>query len=132
MIKLRNAPLSILIAAALIAVGAVFNFAIGLLLALAPELLAGIAEPTTSSGEPTQLLIVAGIACIAFGFVFVWILKELFNKSQIALVMIYALSLINMLFGLFRIPLGLLTISLNLLVIYLVRSRTAKAWFGSK
>lgn len=61
MIKLRNAPLSILIAAALIAVGAVFNFAIGLLLALAPELLAGIAEPTTSSGEPTQLLIVAGM-----------------------------------------------------------------------
>jgi hypothetical protein len=129
--KLRNAPTSILIAASLIAIGAVFNFVLGLLLSLAPQLLEGIDVPATPSGAPSQLLLISGIACIAFGFVFVWILKELFNKSQFAIVMIYTLSIINMLFGLFRMPLGLLTISLNLLVILLIRSNSAKQWLSS-
>jgi len=129
--KLRNAPTSILIAASIIAIGAVFNFVIGLLLSLAPQVLEGIDVPATPSGAPSQLLLISGIACIAFGFVFAWILKELFNKSQIAIVMIYTLSIINMLFGLFRMPLGLLTISLNLLVILLIRSFSAKQWLSS-
>jgi hypothetical protein len=129
--KLRNAPTSILIAASIIAIGAVFNFVIGLLLSLAPQVLEGIDVPATPSGAPSQLLLISGIACIAFGFVIAWILKELFNKSQFAIVMIYTLSIINMLFGLFRMPLGLLTISLNLLIILLIRSFSAKQWLSS-
>lgn len=131
MSKLRNTPPTILVAAVLIAVGAMFNFALGLIFSLTPEILAGIEEPTTTSGAPTQLLIVAGVACIAFGFVFVWILRELFNKSQFVLVMIYALSIINILFGFFRMPVGLMTIFLNLLVIFLIRSNSAKQWLSS-
>ena len=129
--KLRNAPMSILVATFLISAGAIFNFVIGLILALAPQLLEGIDTPTTPSGTPTELLVIAGIACIAFGFVFVWIIKELFNKSQSAIVMIYTVSIINILFGLFRMPLGLLTIALNLLVILLVISNSAKQWLSS-
>jgi hypothetical protein len=129
-IKTRNAPITILIAAVFIAVGAMFNIVIGLVLSLAPQLLEGIEVPTTPSGTPTQLLVIAGVACIAFGFVFVWILKELFNKSQFALVMIYTLSIINILFGLFRMPLGVVTIGLNLLVIFLIRSTSAKQWLS--
>lgn len=131
MSKLRNTPPTILVAAVLIAVGAMFNFALGLIFSLTPEILAGIEEPTTTSGAPTQLLIVAGVACIAFGFVFVWIFRELFNKSQFVLVMIYALSIINILFGFFRMPVGLITIFLNLLVIFLIRSNSAKQWLSS-
>ncbi len=131
MSKLRNTPPTILVAAVLIAVGAMFNFALGLIFSLTPEILAGIEEPTTTSGAPTPLLIVAGVACIAFGFVFVWILRELFNKSQFVLVMIYALSIINILFGFFRMPVGLITIFLNLLVIFLIRSNSAKQWLSS-
>jgi hypothetical protein len=123
--------MSILVATFLISAGAIFNFVIGLILALAPQLLEGIDTPTTPSGTPTELLVIAGIACIAFGFVFVWIIKELFNKSQSAIVMIYTVSIINILFGLFRMPLGLLTIALNLLVILLVISNSAKQWLSS-
>jgi undecaprenyl pyrophosphate phosphatase UppP len=129
--KMRNAPMSIWIATFLVFVAAVFNFVIGLLLALAPQLLEGIDESTTPDGAPSQLVLIAGIACIAFGFVFVWTIKEILNKSQFAIVMIYTLSIINILFGLFRMPLGLVTISLNLLVIYLIRSNSAKQWLSS-
>jgi undecaprenyl pyrophosphate phosphatase UppP len=123
--------MSIWIAAFLVFVAAVFNFVIGLLLALAPQLLEGIDESTTPDGAPSQLVLIAGIACIAFGFVFVWTIKEILNKSQFAIVMIYTLSIINILFGLFRMPLGLVTISLNLLVVYLIRSNSAKQWLSS-
>jgi hypothetical protein len=129
--KLRNAPVSILIAASIIAIGAMFNFVIGLVLSLAPQALEAVGALTTPDGAPTQLLLVSGVACIAFGFVFVWVLKELFNKSPFAIVMIYTLSIINILFGLFRLPLGFATISLNLFVIFLVRSHSAKQWLGS-
>ena len=118
-------------AAALIAVGAIFNFAIGLVLALAPQLLEGIDAPTAPSGAPNELLVIAGVACIAFGFVFVWVLKEFLNKSAFAIVMIYTLSIINILFGVFRMPLGLVTITMNLLVIFLVRSKSAKQWLSA-
>jgi len=129
--KLRNAPISILFAATLIAIGAIFNFVIGLVLSLAPQLLHGIEVPTTPNGATTQLLVITGVACIAFGFVFIWILRELFNKSQFALVMIYTISIINILFGLFRMPLGVVTIGLNLLVMFLIRSNSAKQWLSS-
>lgn len=129
--NLRNAPASILIAAVLVAIGAIFNFVIGLLLSLAPEYLEGIEVPTTPSGAPTQLLLITGIACIAFGFVFLWIIKELFNKSPFAIVMIYTISVINILFGLFRLPFGLLTISLNLIVVFMIRSNSAREWLNS-
>lgn len=129
--NLRNAPASILIAAVLVAIGAIFNFVIGLLLSLAPQYLEGIEVPTTPSGAPTQLLLITGIACIAFGFVFLWIIKELFNKSPFAIVMIYTISVINILFGLFRLPFGLLTISLNLIVVFLIRSNSAREWLNS-
>ena len=131
MTNLRNAPASILVAAALVAVGAIFNFVMGLLLSLAPQFLEGIEVPTTPSGAPTQVLLITGIACIAFGFVFLWIIKELFNKSQFAVVMIYTISAINILFGLFRLPFGLLTISLNLIVVFMIRTGPARAWLNS-
>ena len=129
--NLRNAPASILIAAVLVAIGAIFNFVIGLLLSLAPQLLEGIEVPRTPSGAPTQLLLVTGIACIAFGFVFLWVIKELLNKSPFAIVMIYTISVINILFGLFRLPFGLLTISVNLIVVFMIRSNSARAWLNS-
>jgi hypothetical protein len=129
--KLRNAPPSIIATMMIIAVGAGFQFVMGLLLALAPEVLKGIEHPITTSGTPSKLILVAGVACIAFGFVFVWTIKELANKSSLAIVLIYTISVINILFGLFRFPLGLVNISVNLLVISLIRSKSAKQWLSS-
>ena len=129
--KTRNAPASILVTGLLIGLGAVFNFAMGLIFSLAPEDLKAIAVPRTPSGSPPQLLIIAGVACIAFGFVYLWVFKEFFNKSPIAIVLIYTIAAINILFGIFRWPVGLLLIAINLLVIFLVRSNSAKKWLGS-
>lgn len=131
MFNLRNAPIPILIAGILIAAGGGFNIVMGLLLSLAPQKLIGIEVTSNAIGAPSQLLLVAGVACLAFGFVFLWVLRELFNKSNSSIVMIYTISIVNILFGLFRLPFGFLTISVNLLVIYLVHTKSAKQWLSS-
>jgi hypothetical protein len=129
--KLRNAPKSILIATVLIALGATFNFVVGLLLSLDPESFQGIDSPTTPEGAPSQLILLSGVACVAVGFVYIWVIKELLDGSQFAIVMIYTLAAINILFGLFRMPLGFLTISLNLIALFMVRTKSAKQWLNS-
>lgn len=131
MLNLRNAPKSIIGVMLVIAVGAVFNFVMGLLLALAPEVLKGIEQPAMASGAPSKLILVSGVACIAIGFVFIWVVKELANKSPLAVVMIYTLSVINILFGMFRLPVGFLNITVNLFVLLLIRSKGAKQWLKS-
>ena len=116
---------------AFLAVGAGFNFVMGLLLALAPEVLKGIEQPATASGAPSKLILVSGVACIAIGFVFIWVIRELANKSPLAIVMIYTLSVIAFLFGMFRLPIGFLNIAVILLILFLIRSKSAKQWLGS-
>lgn len=128
---MHNAPASIIAALILIAAGAMFNFVMGLILSLAPEIFPGIEAPTVASGAPSQLILISGVACIAFGFVCAWVVRELINRSPLILVVVYTLSGINVLFGLFRLPLGFLTISINLTIIFLVRSKSAKQWLSS-
>jgi hypothetical protein len=131
MLNLRNAPKSIIASMALIALGAAVNFVMGLVLALAPEILKGIEQPNTAIGAPSKLILISGVACIAIGFVFSWIVKEIANKSALAIVMIYTLSVINILFGIFRLPIGFLNIAINLLLLVLIRSKSAKRWLTS-
>jgi uncharacterized protein YjeT (DUF2065 family) len=129
--KPRNPPASILVVAVLMALGAIFNFLLGLVFSLAPQLLKAIKVTKTASGAPPQLLIVTGIACIAFGFVFLWVFKELFNKSQFAIVMIYTISAINIIFGIFRWPFGMIFVTANLMIMLLIRSASARKWLNS-
>jgi uncharacterized protein YjeT (DUF2065 family) len=129
--KTRKTPASILVIAVLMAFGAVFNFTLGLVISLAPELLKAVKVTKTASGAPPQLLIITGIACIAFGFVFLWVFKEIFNKSQFAIVMIYTIPSINIIFSIFRWPFGLIFVAVNLLILLLIRSPSARQWLSS-
>ena len=128
---MRNAPKSILVTTIMIAIGALFNFSLGLLLSLNPETFPGIEVATTPEGSPIQLILISGIACIAVGFTYIWVLKEMLNRSPFVLVVIYTLSAINILFGLFRLPLGFVTITLNLITVYVIRTRSAKEWLNT-
>jgi hypothetical protein len=126
--KLRNAPASIIGIVALGVLAAGFNFLMGLFLALSPETFVGIDQPDLASGAPSRLVLVAGVACIAYGFVYVWGVNELIKKSDFAYILFYTLSSINILIGLFRLPLGLVTIFLNLLAILLMRAKSSRQW----
>ena len=110
------------------AVASTFYFAIGVVLVLNPKFdaIGGHSDAALSTPSPFELI--AGICCITMGFVYIWIVRGLLAKSQIAYVLIQIIVTINILFSLFRLPLGLITLAMNLAVLYFLRTKSAKSW----
>ena len=115
-------PLSISLTAFFVVIAAVANFLLGIILVLAIKPLEFNLESGSGFSKPSQVELVAGISCIIMGFVYIWVIRELLTRSQVAY------TLINILFSLFRFPLGLIPLALNLTAIFLIRSKSAKSW----
>jgi hypothetical protein len=121
-------PLSISLTAFFVVIAAVANFLLGIILVLAIKPLEFNLESGSGFSKPSQVELVAGISCIIMGFVYIWVIRELLTRSQVAYTLISTVATINILFSLFRFPLGLLTLALNLTAIFLIRSKSAKSW----
>lgn len=121
-------PLSISLTALFVVIAAVANFLLGIILVLAIKPLEFDLESGSGFSKPSQVELVAGISCIIMGFVYIWVIRELLTRSQVAYTLISTVATINILFSLFRFPLGLLTLALNLTAIFLIRSKSAKSW----
>jgi hypothetical protein len=121
-------PLSISLTAFFVVIAAVANFLLGIILVLAIKPLEFDLESGSGFSKPTQVELVAGISCIIMGFVYIWVIRELLTRSQVAYTLISTVATINILFSLFRFPLGLLTLALNLTALFLIRSKSAKSW----
>jgi len=121
-------PLSISLTAFFVVIAAVANFLLGIILVLAIKPLEFDLESGSGFSKPSQVELVAGISCIILGFVYIWVIRELLTRSQVAYTLISTVATINILFSLFRFPLGLLTLALNLTAIFLIRSKSAKSW----
>ena len=128
----RTRPLPITGIAVMSAVASTFYFAIGVVLVLNPKFdaIGGNSEAALSTPSPFELI--AGISCITMGFVYIWIVRGLLAKSQIAYVLIQIIVTINILFSLFRLPLGLITLAMNLAVLYFLRKKSAKSWLSGE
>jgi len=121
-------PLSISLTAFFVVIAAVANFLLGIILVLAIKPLEFDLESGSGFSKPSQVELVAGISCKIMGFVYIWVIRELLTRSQVAYTLISTVATINILFSLFRFPLGLLTLALNLTAIFLIRSKSAKSW----
>jgi hypothetical protein len=121
-------PLSISLTAFFVVIAAVANFLLGIILVLAIKPLEFDLESGSGFSKPSQVELVAGISCIIMGFVYIWVIRELLTRSQVAYTLISTVATINILFSLFRFPLGLLTLALNLTALFLIRSKSAKSW----
>ena len=121
-------PLSISLTAFFVVIAAVANFLLGIILVLAIKPLEFDLESGSGFSKPSHVELVAGISCIIMGFVYIWVIRELLTRSQVAYTLISTVATINILFSLFRFPLGLLTLALNLTAIFLIRSKSAKSW----
>ena len=121
-------PLSISLTAFFVVIAAVANFLLGIILVLAIKPLEFNLESGSGFSKPSQVELVAGISCIIMGFVYIWVIRELLTRSQVAYTLISTVATINILFSLFRFPLGLIQLALNLTAIFLIRSKSAKSW----
>jgi hypothetical protein len=117
---------------ALIWIAAVFNAIIGIWLMLAPF----GQNPTITDiqGNQQELpgfwLFMNGALSLLLGFMYVWLARMASIGAASAQVIIQALAVINIIFGLFRLPYGWLGLVLNVLILIIASGASAKAWFS--
>lgn len=115
----------------LIWIAAIINIALGVWMLLAwignnPVLTDATGNSITI---PTFYLIINGLLSLLLGVMYVWLAKLTGIGSQQAHVIIQALAVINIIFGFFRLPYGWSAIIINALILVLVSTAGAKAWF---
>jgi hypothetical protein len=124
-------PASVTVVAVLIIAAAVSNLILGFALFFSSfgdnPTLTDIAGQTHTI--PTFYLIINAILSVIMGLIYFWLARITLVGSATALGLITILAIINIVFGLFRLPYGWIPLALNLLVLILVSSKSARSWF---
>lgn len=121
-------PVVISVLRLLVGLASAVYISIGIVSAFAPQLYRNNSGITSGNQIPSELELVAAIACLFYGLVGIWSLQELRQKSQTALLLVQTLAILNIIFGFFRFPLGLIFVLANVLALVLTRSKSAKNW----
>jgi hypothetical protein len=112
----------------LVGLGGATFILLGLVTAFAPQLYRDSSGFTSGNQIPSVLELAGAIACLFYGLVWIGSLQALRQKSQTALLLIQCLGALNIIFSLFRFPLGLFLVLFNVLALILATSNTAKSW----
>lgn len=124
-------PASVLFIAFLVAISGFFDLVFGIWMLLAPW----VDQPTITDhvgkelSIPTYWFVINGLLSIVLGLMYFWLTNKTLAGSQTAYVLINFLAMINIFFGLFRLPYGWGVIALSALALILVNTNNAKAWF---
>ncbi len=125
-------PASVLFIAILVAISGFFDLIFGIWMVLAPW----VDQPTLTdhlgkelAGPPTFWFVVNGLLSIVLGLMYFWLTKMTLVGSQTAYVLVNFLAILNIFFGLFRLPYGWGVMLLSILVLVLANTNNAKAWF---
>lgn len=79
---------------------------------------------------PGYLLVISGLLTLILGLLYFW-LAGLVNKgSRTGQVVVSVLAVLNIVFGLFALPQGWFSIIINILILILINSGSAKEWFS--
>jgi uncharacterized protein YacL len=105
---------------------------IGVVSAFAPQLFRNNLLTTSVDQIPSQLELVAAISCLILGLVGIWLIQELRNGSQTALLLVQTLATINIIFSFFRLPFGLFFMVFNVVALRLTRTATVKKWVSQQ
>ena len=124
-------PFGVTLVMIVIAIAAVFNVVLGVFMILAPiGENPSIVDPF---GTEHQIgggwLIFNGIITLILGLLYFWLIKMTAIGSATAQVIIQMLSVINIVFAIFNLPLGWYTILLSVIILLLVSSARATMWF---
>ncbi len=124
-------PFGVTLVAVLIGVSALANIVLGIFMMLAPlgtgPTVTDLAGATAEI--PGYYLFVNGLLSVVLGLMYVWLTRMTLVGSQTAYVLINFLSILNIFFGLFRLPFGWGLMLLSALALVIVNTSSAKAWF---
>jgi hypothetical protein len=126
-----NRPVGVSIVVVLIVLSAVFDLIVGTWLMIAafgsaPDLTDHLGNAIEVSGF---YLFINGALSVILGLMYFWLTKMTLIGSATARTIITMLAAINLFFGLFRLPFGWGIILISLLIIIMVNTKSAKAYF---
>jgi hypothetical protein len=126
-----NRPIGVSLVIVLIVLSAVFDLIIGTWLMIAAF---GSAPTLTDHlGNSIQVsgfyLFINGALSVILGLMYFWLTKMTLIGSATARTIIIMLAAINLFFGLFRLPYGWGIIAVSLVIILMVNTKSAKAYF---
>ena len=124
-------PFGVTLVAALVLLSAVFNIVFGVWMMLAPFIDSpGLTDLTGNTQQlPVFYLVLNGLLSVVLGLMYFWLTKLTMVGSGTAYVLINFLSILNIFFGLFRLPYGWGIILLSALSLLLVNTSKARTWF---
>ena len=128
-----NRPVGVSIVVVLIVLSAVFDLILGTWLVIA----AFTSSPTLTDHlgntieVPGFYLFINGLLSVVLGLMYFWLAKMTLIGSATAHMLIVVLSAINMFYGLFRLPYGWGIILVSLLIIVMVNTKSAKAYWSA-
>ncbi|MBU6148060.1 MAG: hypothetical protein KGP10_07810 [Actinomycetales bacterium] len=78
------------------------------------------------------LIFLNGLLSLVLGIMFIWLASLTFAGSVVAYELINLLAIINLIFGLFRLPYGWGAIALSILVLLLVNLRSSQQFLSKQ
>lgn len=124
-------PIGVLIVAVLTVIAALWNLTIGFI-----ALISSFGDNPTMDDVygithtiPTFTLIMYGAMSIFLGLIYFWLTKMTLIGSATAHTIISMFMVINIVFGFFRLPYGWFAIFISLVILLMVNTKSATAWF---
>lgn len=126
-----NRPVGVSIVVVLIVLSAVFDLIVGTWLMIAafgsaPGLTDHLGNAIEVSGF---YLFINGALSVILGLMYFWLTKMTLIGSATARTIIIMLAAINLFFGLFRLPFGWGIILVSIIIMVMVNTKSAKAYF---
>jgi len=134
MTTLTKRPVPITGVAIIIAISGIFDIVVGARIAFSP---AGTNRAFSRIiGENTILpdwyLLINGALALLLGVMYLWLVRLIINRAQIAQILIQTLAIVNIVFGLTNLPLGWVAIGTNAANLILISTASAKKWLTSR
>ena len=111
---------------ALTGFGAATDFGLGIWLIMDPS------NSALGKGEslPQWYVLFSGLLCLVMSLVYIWIITQILKHASSTQILVQVISVINISFALFRMPFGLVAITINVLALAIVSSSSSKNWFS--
>lgn len=120
-------PTGATVLATIVAAGAVFYFSLGLWLAFFDVPAIETNDPSLAA-LPAWVPLVNGLLSLTLGLFYLILLRMVLGRTNSAFPMVQAIAFVNLAFGLFRLPAGVIAIAVSVLIFAVSNNAATKQW----
>jgi hypothetical protein len=120
-------PAGAIVLAVIVTAGAVFYFCLGLWLAFFDVPTVHNSDPSLAE-LPDWVPLVNGLLSLTLGLLYLILLRMVLGRTNSAFPMVQAIAFVNLVFGFFRLPAGMIAIAVSALIFTVSNNAATKQW----